>query len=380
MRIRFTAPRPGWEVRRHPDSPYVVGADAGGVPPGHGVLRIRLGHHREWVATPGLPGPATPVVLVDGHPACDGWGVASIVLPAGDRLVEVQSSGSAARQVVGVPDGGETHLDFATTLNSRGGPERDLAARGRVRLGRLATRRTALTCLAVFLLALIAPVALGAELSEAGVVLWATAMFGAPTAVALLSRWRHRRLRREAGRPAPLPGADGAMLLDSRGAALPDPPDGYGALVLDTDFRLAGPAYGNLVARHAPPGQRLPRLRRSDYVQVSLLGEMDRPPVRPWVPAPLLTLDGRSYPTAWARLWYPVPPGVMELNLEVPPPPRALVGPDSVVEPVDPLISELVTIRRGEVTELRCRAVVTAMPAADGSLERWDAFPTNAAV
>jgi hypothetical protein len=83
--------RPDDQLTAYPGSPFQVlpgvGSSKVGLPAGHGGIAVDA-------LAPAASGPAEPpIVGVDGKPAAYGFGRAVVVVPAGERLLEVQQAG-----------------------------------------------------------------------------------------------------------------------------------------------------------------------------------------------------------------------------------------------------------------------------------------------
>lgn len=316
MTLQWTPPRPGWEVAAHPESPYPVGPRVAGA--GEGILDLRLGGRRDTRSAGvefayrdriRVPRPQAPVVLVDGHPALQGWGHARVLLPAGPRVVEVQAGVSRVCEVVDVPERGAVELDYAHLWPNRfdsGEDEADLGPRG----------------------------ATGAR-------------------PGLLNRWF--------GKGDPAREIDGVHLLDAGSRATPDLPAGHGGVLVRARFAIAPDNRDRLDALVAAGADET--AATSAWLTI---GEPAPLPHRPWVAPFTLALAGRTRTLPWGSWLVPVPEGVHEAVLDSSPPSPSLVDGRTTVDLAMGLKTEQVRVRAGKVTELTYNVAVTLRPRTEG--------------
>ena len=114
----------------YPGTPYPVHdtAPPRTFPPGHGAIAVRA-----WCPREAHRFTLAPIVGVDGQPAMYGWGRALIVVPAGERLVEVQYIEPRASRLVDVGEGSTVELEYAASRDGRAprAPRSTRAAAGR---------------------------------------------------------------------------------------------------------------------------------------------------------------------------------------------------------------------------------------------------------
>lgn len=260
---RFKVRAEGWEAQAHPLAEHRVVAGGTGRPgPDWGVLRLRLGKVGEggpvghnsskpdtWVH------PGTPVVLVDGTPCVQGYGVVDVELRSGPHDIEVQGGGSRGWWRVESGPGSVTELDFVNELQQDRGSGRR----------------------------------------------W---YFGPAQ-----SRYGQRRMR-SARRNQPWlplasdPPLEQAASLAPMGPSRPEAPAGFGLLVLDLRWEFVW--------------QRLAHPAGTGQVQMKHYGEPRPSKRRPWLDRPTLVIDDVEVEARWARLCVPLRPGSHHLDLAVP--------------------------------------------------------------
>ncbi|HEU5128806.1 MAG TPA: hypothetical protein VFU12_12530 [Glycomyces sp.] len=327
-RLRYipTGERDYW-FAPHPVGGFPVRGRVRGAGPGRGLIAVRSASVR---AAPGAapgphgrPRPFTPVFLVDGRPAASGFGTGVIEVEAGLRLVQVQCGASGAYAYVEVPSEGRVALastvprllDHRTTerRTSHFHGQFDLALKGRARAPEPAAegrwravdprdprRPRAEPGQAVLRLDLAYVQPPSGESVELG--LTASAL----TDDALTER-------REPQRPRP-----SETFKEQVGEGLEDL--GRGQQRIWDEHRAAQreiwSASGKAKA-HAKRG-------------LDLLGEARRPPVRPWVDPPRVTVGEASVPAIWGVNEYRLPAGTHLVEVAVPPPPES-IGRDAAV-------------------------------------------------
>jgi hypothetical protein len=96
----------------HPDSPYELRDEPGELPDGYGALALRIRQTR-WTRRKDFP----PVVGVDGRPVAYGFGDATVILPAGEHIVEVQFTEPVAARRVVVAPGAVEPIEYVVPRN-----------------------------------------------------------------------------------------------------------------------------------------------------------------------------------------------------------------------------------------------------------------------
>ena len=336
---RWGPPAAGWELAPHPESPYPVGTAPVEAPPGHGLLRLRVGSVYVGRPAQGVPRPQAPVVLVDSAPATQGWGEAWIAVPAGEHLVEVQAGMSRVVRPVAVPEGGTAELDYLHLLPHRFGSGEDeavLGPRDRVELPTQVRRRSDVWVLLTFVLtaALVSPLMVllaGTGHSTAAPVFLPVI---AAACVFVLRPLRMRRLLAETRMPPTPVERDGygMFLLDAVDGEPPSPPSGWGAVVVHAGFTVSPNGRDRLAELLAETGTGTGREARRLAGDLLTVGEPLPLPHRPWVGPVRLGLDGRTLRLPWGTWFVLVTPGRHELALSVPPPSPSLVDGGTVVD------------------------------------------------
>jgi hypothetical protein len=344
----FASPLEGWRAAAHPEGGLRVWDDPGPgrVGAGRGLLRLRLGKRgsggpRRYDQPDRWVYPGTPVVLIDGRPAVQGFGAAVLELPAGPHDVEVQAGGSRGWWHVDVPDGGTAALDFINDLDEAPASGRRWVL-GPPGLKRVDRRWTALWWLVPSLATASVLVLLPAMVAgfEAPTV-WPAWAVAVATLWALAARLHLRRAscsaqaKRAQPRwelPVDPPPPAPAFITPLYGS--PGPPgEGLGMAVLDLRWELVWQRLDS------PEGTGLEPMR--EY------GEPLPSPRRPWLEPPTLLVDDHLVEARWARLCVPLRPGTHRIDLAVR---RSDAGEDFVT-----LVREF-AIEAGAMTHLRVTA------------------------
>ncbi|MCD0443797.1 hypothetical protein LO763_09195 [Glycomyces sp. A-F 0318] len=389
---------------RYGSRPVRVGGGPGPRPPqGGGLLVLEsdllgpIGEHDDTR-------PFTPVVLVDGEPVATGFGRGLVTLEAGDHLVQVQAGASAGYHPVRMRPGG--HAAVSSFVPQRA----DASLRGAAFLrqfpmtatGAVPRRIGYLVDVPVTALALVAGVVLGAALMaplDPPTALGLLAALAIGVVCAVLGHWAVRLLQRLAvaraerrlgslpaalHAPQPFPGGSW-RLIDPHDTAAPAGSDGMAVLRLGLTF-VRSPQPRDVP--EAPPidmrsriGEEYPRrLRRSAFApgpdpareaeaaaaRVKRFGEAYPPEARPWVDAPLVTVDGEPVPAAWGVNEYRLAPGAHRVDIAAPPPPAVLTGADTAVELGGASATMAVDLRADRPVARDAMARIAMVPAASG--------------
>lgn len=347
----------GWRLRAHERSAHRVtlgGADPD-VAVGNTWIRLRLFAEERTTFTvqrrPYFPFAGTPVVLIDGVPALQGFGEAAVEVSRELHLVEVQGGGGRGWWMVDGTAAGPgrpaAELDFYNDVcNPRHRWfERDLpgAAWFFGPPGRRAIPKhnhdsakwdapngvgtlvawAALTVLGAFL---VGPDDGGtvAVIAAAAVIPAVALAFGAKRALDWDERRRvnrHERLQRS----VPLGSGDAAVTLLGRQATQELPP----GLVVDLRFeqvwqRVRVPR--SKPVSHIEPQKFMfggleylePGVDDAAWHNLIRYGEPIGPAERPWMEAPTVYVDGRRVEARWARIHLSLEPGEHRLRVEVP--------------------------------------------------------------
>ncbi|MDA2809801.1 hypothetical protein O4J56_04040 [Nocardiopsis sp. RSe5-2] len=352
----------GWRLRAHPRSAHRV--MPGGADPvvGSGSTWIRLRLFAEEHTTfalqrrPYFPFAGTPVVLIDGIPALQGFGEAAVEVSRKRHLVEVQGGGSRGWWMVdgaAAPfDGPAAELDFYNDVcNPRHRWfERDVlgaawffgppGSRAIPKHNYDSTKGNAPNGVGIFI-AWVALTALGAVVfrPDGGAVAALIAAVALLPAVLLaigaerVLDWserrpvdRHERLQRS----VPLESGDTPVTLLGRQAA-PVPRSGPGAagLVVDLRFeqvwqrvRVTGSKPVSRIEKRTYmfPGLEYlePGVDDAAWHNLIRYGEPLGAVERPWMEAPAVYVDGRRVEARWARIHLRLEPGGHRLRVEVP--------------------------------------------------------------
>ena len=182
----------------HPETeyqilPYDPQQPTADLPTGHGAIAVHA-----WCPPAAARYTLAPMIGVDGRPATYGWGRALIVVPAGERLVEVQYVEPQRSAMVHVPQGQLVPLEYAASY--------DAIASGSLGAPRQRPRGTTMPLLAALVSALSVgmagcllgffPFALSGNAAPAGLVVGGG--LGVVAGGLFFVRWRRRSLRRPA--------------------------------------------------------------------------------------------------------------------------------------------------------------------------------------
>lgn len=370
-----------WGARVHPDAavPVQVGSRvaSGDDDPAHATVIVRIG----WGNYPGKnegPGwkqarPLTPVVYVDGVPAASGWGTVRLTLTPGPHLVAVTGGYSGCYKLLELDRGERRELDYRCVIGgnadgySEGFPgvrvgtylvARSRGLRGGDRIARVVYGAVALALLlilVVFLLPDDFPV--GTDTLMLLPVLVVPVVAGVGIAIAAMVQGF--RSGRTVVAAAPAHGAPQQVrILDDDDPEKLVPAPGWSALALRLRFRLD---------RHAPEaiaalaGGKQSLVRRWRTIRV---GEPELPACRPWVPAPIVTIDGRPLDVGWTRSWLQLPPGEYDVHVRIPAP-ESRIGPQTRVDLSRAEWRRRVVLTAGRNREVDLLADVTATPGPD---------------
>lgn len=406
---RFSAPRPGWEVKPLKETRAPAGPS--------GSLDLRIGYcadagpktiaeqaadlqQRRLAGDPvasmnDLRSSLVPVVLVDGEPVATGWGRFTLPLKAGRHLVEVQSQHSRAWRAVDVTAGAAAKLDYIGMLGDRHrgygeGPQRGhlgrltgytLGPRGRLTyfqyLPANAKYRLSAVVFMLFLLCGVAimwnsaftgvpvsttfPIAIGVFLFGGalwgGRVLWTWIRFNRAVPEAALKT--PEALLQVSGGPVLAP-----EILDPAGP-VPGPRPGAAVLVLDARF-LKDDLSSEELAMQLPPGRD--RIGPGERRALDKLGELVPIAHRFAVPPPEVALDGTRVAATWTRMRLEVPPGPHRLSVRTLLPPLAV---PRVTEPEERTAA--FEVEAGDVALIDLTVSVHAVPDPVGPLlHRWE--------
>jgi hypothetical protein len=106
----------------YPGSPYDIRPpdQTGTLPPGHGALAIHAWRPRAETDA------VAPIIGVDGKPVTYGFGRALVVVPAGERLVEVQEGRPRQTTPLTIDEGQVLEFEYSPVLKqARRGPQGD---------------------------------------------------------------------------------------------------------------------------------------------------------------------------------------------------------------------------------------------------------------
>ncbi len=423
--VRFRLRKdPEYRFQAHAHSPYPVeDTEVSGYAPGHGGIRVRSGWTRgnrfrryaenigsrsarepdawkDFRAPPwarhldgpravidtltGAFRPFTPVLLIDGRPAATGFGEGTVTVPAGRRLVQLQSGASGPYRVVDVPEGGTVDLDAITTrrrnLRCMEGSPADsyadmaLGPRGRVRIEDGLPHRSFFTGCAAGAALLILMLVFGGigpmpdfdTRSAATLVPLAITVFTAMALRAIVESSR-RSPPGEALGPEHTAGI-GHRVLDPADTSAPEAAPGEAVLRVHAVYRQE--RHGKNAGPGKPTGTGLKALatdkraleRRDNW---RATGEPAPPKVRPWAAPPIIRIDGRELPAVWGLNEYRLSPGDHTVEVAVPPPPEELVA-------------EGAAIKLGERATMRTKLPVRAdRPATVGAYARIRMTPAR---
>ncbi|RRR99456.1 hypothetical protein [Glycomyces terrestris] len=321
-----------------------------------------------------VPGtrPFTPVLLIDGAPAATGFGTADIMLDPGPHLVEYQSGASAGYWPVDLAPGGTVRLTAFT--RQRLGPAgvlRDLhlipTGAAPLRLGRRFTMYATMIGAVAGFGALVLPLADAPVARTPGLLLAAAAAAVGAAAGHWLARGAERLVldhaeRRLAGRtrfavhrPTAFPNGSWRPI-DPRDPSPPQADADMAALRLiltyvqvphAVDFgrgsraplrrrwRLGEPVPTRLVGPHQyDPRRPVDEAAETEAAakRRNRFGESYPPESRPWVPAPVVRIDGEPVPALWGVNEYRLQPGEHEIHLAIPGPPEVLTGEHTEID------------------------------------------------
>lgn len=310
-------------IRPHPDTTYQIlpyPDPKPTLPAGHGGLAVRTWFRQRLLDRRSRNVPLPPMIGVDGQPALWGWGTALVVVRAGQHLVQAQLNTTEAERMVTVAGGEIVTLEYAAPRNTRG--RGVLGPPGQRQVGIPVWNTWAATFLGGWTLvnlvdqylypldAFAFPVAAAAPAAYIGTV--------------LVKRHLDRRARRRANGPAvpvPAPAADQATYVLATGqpstspgearlsrsapsasamaphflgaAPPPDPPTGWGAVVLTSSFLTS-------------------------VVRVGRISFWSPLTLSTWTPPPAVRVDGQYVPASWSTWWYPLRPGMHTIDVVEP--------------------------------------------------------------
>ncbi|WP_040790944.1 hypothetical protein [Nocardia paucivorans] len=381
------APFRGWGARPHEASPFpvVAGTRPGRVPHEHdstaAVLEVRTGHSsyhpHAWRLDISPARPLVPVVYVDGHPVSWGWGVTRVTVPAGMRLVAVGSSHSRCYRRVEARAGERITLRYSGVLGAGAHAYRESDAQmyegvwfGPRRPGVTGGRTTMVVWTLIAVVAGstglgVAAGLLGGSLAEripiGGLLVYGSLAAGICggsilTVGAFLDALRPPRPE-QASAPVRV-GRPEVRVLDCDTPEALTPAPGWSALSLYLRYELAEHSREDLSVLAGRTDGRLSPLQ---WWRGMRIGESEPPDSRPWIPAPRVSIDGVPIDASWTRMWLQVPPGEHRVDIAVDPP-WAMVGASTRLDLTNATGRYTVRIAPGETEELRCVAVVDALP------------------
>lgn len=378
---RNTAPpfRP-WTAKPHPDAsvPVQTGSRtaSGTDDPSHATVILRT----TWGNYPGRgegPGwkqarPLTPVVYVDGLPASSGWGTTRLTLTPGPHLIAVAGSHSRCYQRLDLQRGERRELDYRCVLGgnaheyAEGFPglrhgtylvTRSRGLRGGNRLARVlygAIGLSLLLFLVIFLLPDDFPISTEALIYLPALIVPGAAGLGIAIA-AIMQGFNANRPTVAA--PPPLGSPHELRILDADDPEKLTPAPGWAALSLRLRFWLDPyePEALTALAGGKPNLMQQWRIKR--------VGEPELPAVRPWVPSPEVTVNGRPVDAGWTRSWMQLPPGEYDVRVRIPAPARA--GPETRLDLSRAEWRHRVILTAGQTREVDLLANIAAVPHRD---------------
>ncbi|WP_335992244.1 hypothetical protein [Glycomyces sp. MUSA5-2] len=370
-----------WSARPHPDAAVPVRAgrrlDAASAATAatHGTVVVRTAWRnqdsRDVRPSLRISRPLVPVVSVDGIPASWGWGVTELTLTPGTHLIAVASSHSRCYRQVHLGRGDRIELDYASIIGDTahryreaGAEIRELTAFAPRRSGRGAGVYATAAAGAALIAAVVAVAVASPDAASTliGGAVWGAVALGLGIGIALItaSLVRQARARKVAQAAAPA-GAEQpeVIVLDADVPQRLAPAPGWAGLGLH--LRFAFEAHPEPVLAALAGAERLHPMQRWRSIRI---GEPEAPACRPWVPAPLVLLDGRELDASWTRMWMQVAPGEHELVVRVGAPPGQ-VDERTRLDFSRAEIRRTFTATAGSTLALTFTADITAVPASD---------------
>lgn len=389
--LRFTAPDESVRLvaaEKSPHAFYESGTEPQ-VPPGHGVVDIRIGcrwgwanrasltqrtrnsasrwltrsrdlrpvSRRRWIelrrASQNLP--TAPLLLVNGEPVASGFGTGKLVLPAGQHVLSLQAGSSGPYRVVNVTAGETVELDAFTTIFRSpealvGRPnheyrDADIAPRGK-HLVREHRRRQLLPWLLVPIIVLglvnSAVMSMG-DVGDASTgvpaYMWAPLVLIIALLITPILFVLHRRRKTIAARQEPFTllasdsSAGASHLLDYRDKGIENAPNDESRVVVNLVYREDKPG-------HAPQasagelGQVAKDILSGSASQAQRYGgaAQDLFNIRRqtwWLPTPQVRVANQVMPVEWGKTSLRVPSGKQWVVVSSPIPPDQFIDNDS---------------------------------------------------
>lgn len=368
-----------WEARPHPDA--IVEVQAGrriDLTPDRTdatvIVRTAWRNQDSRDVTPSLKmsRPVIPLVSVDGHPAAWGWGTVKLTLTPGQHLIAVTSSHSRCYRTVILDRGDRTELDYTSVIGATahryreaGSEIRDLTAFEPRRRERGPGAHLAIAASGTAIIAGFAALAIASTPAAStliGSAVWGSAGLGLSIGIAVIATSTVRQMRgsrRIVAVPPQTTDEWVPRILDADAPQRLDPALGWAALGLHLRFELEPYAPAALAALASTTRSYLWQRWRAIRI-----GEPAPPVCRPWIPPPLVLLDGKEVPAGWTRMWMQVPPGEHEIVVRVGAPPSQ-VDDRTILDFGQAEIRRRFTTTAGTTTGFAFTADITAVPAPD---------------
>lgn len=329
----------------------------------------------------------TPILLINNAPAATGFGSGRIVLPEGNYLVHVQAGHSGEPRVVTVKAGETVELDSVTSTHRspaalegalrRNYADQSLAPRNYATIREHVSNRLASPVLTTMFISLPLFLWLALGLSR----FWFpsdddtidTAVIGTMLAMGAIAVFSSLVLS----------GEHWWRIVGSRfpAATLPfGTNQGERPLVLDVHQAnqvRSGPDQSYLFLHAAYRQNKLELETFYEFDEVTSGAKADRhrrtqetgepqtQQIRPWVPPPLVWINGHPMPATWGPVAYPLAPGTYRLTVAVPPPPEIICDDDTELDLENAVVErdiEISAVRDSAVVNVDARLTVTPRP------------------